>query len=94
MDFHAYNTNISQDAMAKIEIYLNWVAVNEYQDFQEDTMATLEVLAILVLLLEADHAQERGLLARALGAAQASDALGAARQLRGALGAGAAADAP
>ena len=51
MDFHAYNTNISQDAMAKIEIYLNWVAVNEYQDSQEDTMATLEVLAILVLLL-------------------------------------------
>ena len=49
-EFHAEN-NISQDLMAKMELYLDWVALAVAQESKEVTMVILEVLAILILLI-------------------------------------------
>ena len=48
-EFHA--DNISLDLMAKMEVYLDWVALAVAQESKEVTMVTLEVLAIVILLL-------------------------------------------
>ena len=49
-DFHAAN-NVTLDLMSKMEIYLNWVALTGAQESKEVIMATLELLAIAILLL-------------------------------------------
>ena len=48
-EFHA--DNISLDLMAEMELYLDWVALAIAQESKEVTMVTLEVLAIIILLL-------------------------------------------
>ena len=48
-EFHA--DNISLHLMAKMELYLDWVALAVAQESKEVTMVTLEVLAIVILLL-------------------------------------------
>ena len=45
-DFHAAN-NITLDLMSKMDIYLEWVALNGAQESMEVMMATMEVLAIV-----------------------------------------------
>ena len=49
-DFDAAN-NVTLDLMSKMEIYLDWVALTGAQETKEVIMATLEVLAIAILLL-------------------------------------------
>ena len=49
-DFQAAN-NITLDLMTKMEIYLDWVASSGTQESKEVIVATLEVLAIVILIL-------------------------------------------